>query len=84
MQADRFTIKSQEALQAATTLAEDRRNPQVTPEHLLAVLLEQDGGIVAPLLGKLGVDTSAIRSSAAMYSIFTQTTSRKPTTIASS
>jgi ATP-dependent Clp protease ATP-binding subunit ClpB len=62
MNADRFTIKSQEALQAATTLAEDRRNPQVTPEHLLAVLLEQDGGIVGPLLGKLGVDTSAIRA----------------------
>ncbi|WP_354700003.1 Chaperone protein ClpB [Paraconexibacter sp. AEG42_29] len=62
MNADRFTIKTQEALQQATTLAEDRRNPQVTPEHLLAVLLEQDGGIVAPLLAKLGVDTSAIRA----------------------
>ena len=46
MQADRFTIKSQEALQAAIALADERRNPQVTPEHLLAVLLEQDGGIV--------------------------------------
>ena len=56
MNADRFTIKSQEAVQAATRLAEDRRNPQVTPEHLLAVLLEQDGGIVGPVLGKLGVD----------------------------
>ncbi|MCW3039670.1 MAG: clpB [Solirubrobacterales bacterium] len=63
MNADRFTIKTQEALQAATTLAENRRNPQVTPEHLLAVLLEQDGGIVAPVLGKLGADTAAIRSS---------------------
>src|ERR687897_313791 len=42
MQADRFTIKSQEALQAAQRLAEGRGNPQLTPEHLLAVLLEQD------------------------------------------
>ena len=35
MQPDRFTIKSQEAIQAAQTLADERRNPQVTPEHLL-------------------------------------------------
>ena len=40
MQADRFTIKSQEALLAAARIAEARRNPQVTPAHLLAVLLE--------------------------------------------
>jgi ATP-dependent Clp protease ATP-binding subunit ClpB len=40
MQADRFTIKSQEALQAAVRVAEARRNPQVAPAHLLAVLLE--------------------------------------------
>jgi ATP-dependent Clp protease ATP-binding subunit ClpB len=61
MNPDRFTIKSSEALAAAQRLAEDRRNPQVTPEHLLAVLLEQEGGIVGPVLGKLGVDASAIR-----------------------
>ena len=48
MQLDRFTIKSQEAIQAALRLAEDRANPQATPEHLLAVLLEQSEGIVAP------------------------------------
>ena len=41
MQPDRFTIKSQEAIQAAQRLADERRNPQTTPEHLLAVLLEQ-------------------------------------------
>ena len=39
MQADRFTIKSQEALAAAGRLAEEHRNPQVTPLHLLSVLL---------------------------------------------
>jgi ATP-dependent Clp protease ATP-binding subunit ClpB len=55
MQPDRFTIKSQEALQAALRLADERHNPQTTPEHLLAVLLEQDGGVVAPELRKLGV-----------------------------
>src|SRR5205807_9713704 len=61
MQPDRFTIKSQEALQAAQRLADERRNPQTTPEHLLAVLLEQEGGIVAPVLRKLGADPAAVR-----------------------
>ncbi|MEA2247051.1 MAG: ATP-dependent Clp protease ATP-binding subunit ClpB, partial [Solirubrobacteraceae bacterium] len=64
MQADRFTIKSQEAIAAAGSLAERRRNPQVTPEHLLAVLLEQEGGVVAPVLGKLGANTAAVRAEA--------------------
>ncbi len=61
MQPDRFTIKSQEAIQAASRLAESRRHPQTTPEHLLAVLLEQEGGIVAPILRKLGVEPGAVR-----------------------
>src|SRR5438477_10195855 len=61
MQPDRFTIKSQVALQAAQRLADERRNPQTTPEHLLAVLLEQDGGVVVPVLRKLGSDPAAIR-----------------------
>jgi ATP-dependent Clp protease ATP-binding subunit ClpB len=61
MQPDRFTIKSQEALQAAQRLADERRNPQTMPEHLLAVLLEQEGGIVVPVLRKLGVDPIAVR-----------------------
>jgi ATP-dependent Clp protease ATP-binding subunit ClpB len=61
MQPDRFTIKSQEALQAAQRLADDRRNPQTTPEHVLAVLLEQEGGIVVPVLRKLGVEPAAVR-----------------------
>src|ERR1700744_3667305 len=61
MQPDRFTIKSQWALQAAQRLADERRNPQTMPEHLLAVLLEQEGGIVVPVLRKLGADPTAVR-----------------------
>src|SRR5271169_4978109 len=61
MQPDRFTIKSQEALQAAQRLADQRRNPQTMPEHVLAVMLEQDGGIVAPVLQKLGVAPVTVR-----------------------
>jgi ATP-dependent Clp protease ATP-binding subunit ClpB len=62
LQPDRFTIKSQEAIQAAQRLADDRRNPQVTPEHLLSVLLEQDAGVVVPVLNKLGVGVEPIRA----------------------
>ncbi|MDE3129956.1 MAG: type VI secretion system ATPase TssH, partial [Acidobacteriota bacterium] len=61
MQPDRFTIKSQEALEAAQRLAAERRNPQTRPEHLLAVLLEQEGGVVVPVLRKLGVDPASVR-----------------------
>jgi ATP-dependent Clp protease ATP-binding subunit ClpB len=62
MQGDRFTIKSQEAIQAAQRLAEERRNPQFGPEHLLLVLLEQADGLVAPILRKLGVSPDAVRT----------------------
>ncbi|MFL5852398.1 MAG: ATP-dependent chaperone ClpB [Solirubrobacteraceae bacterium] len=62
MQPDRFTIKAQEAIQAAQRLADDRRNPQVTPEHLLSVLLEQDAGVVVPVLNKLGAGVEPIRA----------------------
>src|SRR3954462_12763897 len=56
MHSDRFTIKSQEALQAAQRLAGARRNPEVAPVHLLLALLEQDGGIVVPVLRRAGAD----------------------------
>ncbi|MBA2580650.1 MAG: type VI secretion system ATPase TssH, partial [Thermoleophilaceae bacterium] len=61
MQADRFTVKSQEALAAAQRLAGARANPQVTPHHLLAALLEQEGGIVVPVLDRAGVDVQGVR-----------------------
>jgi ATP-dependent Clp protease ATP-binding subunit ClpB len=62
MQLDRFTIKSQEAIQAALRLAEERRNPQATPEHLLSVLLTQPESIVPAVLRKVGADPAAIRN----------------------
>src|SRR5918999_143013 len=45
MQLDRFTIKSQEALQAAIRLAADRRNTETAPQHLLLALLDQVDGL---------------------------------------
>ena len=61
MQADRFTIKSQEALAAAQKLAAAKRNPQVDPHHLLVSLLEQEGGIVVPVLRRANADPEAVR-----------------------
>ena len=53
---DKFTIKAQEAVQAAVELAGNRGNPQVTPVHLLSTLLGEREGIVRPLLEKIGTD----------------------------
>src|SRR5829696_6607660 len=61
MQADRFTIKSQEALSAAQKLAAAKRNTQVDPLHLLVSLLEQEGGIVVPVLRRANADPEAVR-----------------------
>src|SRR3954464_4465099 len=61
MNPDRFTLKTREAITAAQSLAEERRHPQVTPEHLLGVLLEQDETIVPPLLRKVDADSAGIR-----------------------
>jgi len=56
MRLDKFTLRAQEAIQAAIELAERNQNQQVEPEHLLAAMLEQPEGIVRPILGKLGVN----------------------------
>ncbi len=75
MQADRFTIKSQEALSAALSLAASRRHTEATPEHLLLVLLEQADGIVTPVLRRVGASPETIRSdvNAALESLATVT-----------
>src|SRR5205085_10948842 len=55
-----LTLKGQEALQAAHSHAQEKPNPQVTPEHLLWALIEQKEGIVLPVLQKLGVNLQTI------------------------
>jgi len=60
MQADRFTTKSQEALTAARSLAERRNNPEITPEHLLAAMLEQDESIVSRVIAKVGARPASV------------------------
>src|ERR1041385_1842173 len=57
---DKLTLKSQEALQAAQQHAQERNNPQVTPEHLLWALVQQKDGVVMPILQKLGVNVQVL------------------------
>ncbi len=54
MRMDRLTTKSQEALRAALDLASRRGNPEIIPEHLLVSILNQDGGVGAPLVERAG------------------------------
>ena len=55
MRFDKLTVKSQEAVQGAISLAGKRGNPQIEPAHLLTVILETSQEIAHPVLGKLGV-----------------------------
>src|SRR6476660_3426027 len=61
MQPDRFTIKAQEAVAAAQRLASENSNAEVAPAHLLLALLDQDDGVVVPVLQRLGVDAQDAR-----------------------
>ena len=59
---DKFTLKAQEAVQAAHNLAESLQQAQLGPEHLLDALIQQQEGIVAPLLRKLGVAPESLHA----------------------
>jgi ATP-dependent Clp protease ATP-binding subunit ClpB len=60
MRFERFTIRGQEAIQAAIGVAEKNQNQQVEPEHLLAAMLEQKEGTVRPILGKIGAQPQVV------------------------
>ncbi len=61
---DKFTLKSQEAIQKASALANENGQPEVLPIHLLMALVEDREGIIVPLLQKIGVPTEQLVSSA--------------------
>jgi ATP-dependent Clp protease ATP-binding subunit ClpB len=64
MNLDRFTIKTQEALEAAVSLAAARDHTEATALHLLLALIEQPESIVVPVLGKVGAPVEAVRRAA--------------------
>jgi ATP-dependent Clp protease ATP-binding subunit ClpB len=58
---DKFTVKSQEAIQEAKALAERKGNQQIDAEHLLWALLEDEEGVAAQILRRLGIDTKTLQ-----------------------
>jgi len=60
MNIQKYTEKAQEAVAAAHSMADRDAHPEITPEHLLLALVEQQGGIVPEILRKMNVDPAAI------------------------
>ena len=61
---DKLTVKAQEAIQRAQGLARDRGHQQLQPLHLLVSLLQEDQGIVQPLLQKIGANLKQLQNMA--------------------
>ena len=62
MRYDRLTSKAQEALATADSVAHRHDHATIDAEHLLAALLEQDGGVIPPLIERLGTDGAELRA----------------------
>jgi len=61
MNFQKFTIKSQEAVQNAQEIAQSYGNQSIEPEHLLAALVQDSEGLVVPLLQKIGANVDYIK-----------------------
>src|ERR1700687_3365174 len=59
---DRLTEKTQEAIQQAQSLAQESQHQEITPEHLLFALLQQQDGTVRPILQQIGVDPAKVEA----------------------
>ncbi len=55
-----YTQKSLEAVQTAQAMAQENRNNNLMPEHLLYALIDQDGGLIPSLLGRMGADCNGL------------------------
>jgi len=62
MKLDKLTVKAQEVVQAAQTLARRRDHQTVEPEHVFAALLEQQDGLAVPILERIGADAKLVRT----------------------
>ncbi len=61
MRFDKFTIKSREALADAQDRAEKAGNPELRPVHVLDALIQQEDGIVVPILHKMGLNPEVLK-----------------------
>jgi ATP-dependent Clp protease ATP-binding subunit ClpB len=64
MDYEKLTIKAQEALNAASGIAQKEDHSQVETEHLLLALLRQEDGIVPPIIERIGGDVRRIAADA--------------------
>ncbi len=64
MRFDKFTIKSQELIENSHSLAVNNGNQQIEPEHMLRAMLDDDTGITASILRKLGVSIDQLKNEA--------------------
>ena len=62
MNAEKYTKKALDAVKTAQNMAQENGNQYVTSEHLLYALLDQDGGLIGSLFGKMGVDCDGLLS----------------------
>ena len=62
MNAEKYTQKTLDAVKTAQSMAQENSNQYLTPEHLLYALVDQDGGLIASLFGKMGVDCDGLLS----------------------
>ena len=62
MNAEKYTQKAVDAVKTAQIMAQENGNQYLTPEHLLYALVDQDGGLIASLFGKMGVDCDGLLS----------------------
>ena len=60
MQFDKFTLKSQEAIQSAPATCPKQFPQEIRPVHLVKAILEQPEGVVVPVLKKMEVDPSLV------------------------
>ncbi|MFM7338963.1 MAG: Clp protease N-terminal domain-containing protein, partial [Bacteroidota bacterium] len=61
MNIQKFTLKSQEALQTAQEIAHGYGNQSIEPVHLLAALIQDASGIVPPMLMKIGANVNFLK-----------------------
>lgn len=62
MNYENYTLKSQEALQTATMLAQQEDHAQIGTEHVLYALLQQNDGIIPGILENLNVSLSDLQN----------------------
>ena len=60
MNYENFTIKLQEALQESSSIANKNDNAEISPEHLLQALLEQQDGLIVPVVERIGINANEL------------------------